>query len=63
MSDPAPVPSPCRGTCRLAPDGLCDGCGRTMQEIADWIELGAEARRRVMDRVAGWAPREPSPRR
>lgn len=62
MSEPAPVASPCRGTCRLGPDGLCDGCGRTIREIAEWIELGAEARRQVMERLWAWTPREPAPR-
>ncbi len=61
MSEPAPVPTPCRGTCRLGSDGLCDGCGRTIDEIADWIGLGVEGRRRVMDRVGRWIAREPLP--
>ncbi|MGE5231932.1 MAG: DUF1289 domain-containing protein [Deltaproteobacteria bacterium] len=63
MPDPATVPTPCRGTCRLGADALCDGCGRTIREISEWIELTAEARRRVMDRVARWTPREPPARR
>jgi uncharacterized protein len=62
MSDPAPVPSPCRATCRLGADSVCDGCGRTIREISEWIELGVEARRHVMDRVGSWIPREPAPR-
>ena len=58
MSDPPPLPTPCRGICRLGLDGLCDGCGRTIHEIAAWVRLGRELRERVMERVAGWIPRE-----
>lgn len=35
-----PPASPCTGICRLDPaDGLCQGCLRTMEEIAGWSRL------------------------
>ncbi len=61
MCDPTATPTPCRGTCRLGPDGLCDGCGRTIHEIATWVGLTLETRRRVMERVRDWTPREAGP--
>ncbi|MGH7516954.1 MAG: DUF1289 domain-containing protein [Gemmatimonadales bacterium] len=50
-------PSPCRQTCRVGPDGLCDGCGRTVDEIAAWLWLTASQRRAIMTRVEPWQPR------
>lgn len=33
----APVPSPCVSVCRLEPvNSLCEGCFRTLDEIAAW---------------------------
>lgn len=33
-------PSPCVGICRIqAATGLCEGCLRTLDEIADWPML------------------------
>jgi hypothetical protein len=54
-----PLPSPCRNVCRLGADGLCDGCGRTLAEIADWIGMPAVQRGAVMSRVQDWKVREP----
>jgi len=28
--------SPCTGVCRLNPQEVCVGCGRTLDEIMDW---------------------------
>jgi len=48
----AEVASPCNGVCRIAPDtGWCEGCGRTMAEIAAWPTLDAAGRRRVIARL------------
>jgi predicted Fe-S protein YdhL (DUF1289 family) len=55
------IPSPCRSICRLGPDDVCDGCGRTINEIVSWVRLSPEARHGVIARVAGWVPREPKP--
>lgn len=42
-----PVPSPCINVCRMRADGLCEGCLRTLDEIAAWGTLGDAARRAV----------------
>ncbi len=45
----APVPSPCISVCRMDPDsGLCEGCLRTLDEIAAW-GLWPEA-----EKLAAW---------
>jgi len=38
------VPSPCIGVCRLNPRQECVGCGRTGNEIAEWL-AASDARR------------------
>jgi hypothetical protein len=43
--------SPCIGICRLAADGLCEGCHRTGNEIALWSQLSDEQRLRFMDEI------------
>jgi predicted Fe-S protein YdhL (DUF1289 family) len=50
-------PSPCREICRMGTDGLCDGCGRTLDEIIAWLGLTPGQRRTVMARVERWEPR------
>jgi len=47
----ADLESPCRGLCRLRPDGVCDGCGRTLGEIERWATLPSAVRRAVLARV------------
>ena len=43
-----PVPSPCVSVCRVeAATGLCEGCLRTLDEIAAWSTLADPARRQV----------------
>jgi predicted Fe-S protein YdhL (DUF1289 family) len=39
------VPSPCVNICRLDGRGLCVGCRRSLDEIAEWPRA-SEARRR-----------------
>jgi len=42
------VPSPCISICRMDPrTGLCEGCQRTIDEIAAWSTAGAEWKRAV----------------
>jgi uncharacterized protein len=50
-------PSPCRQVCRMGVDGLCDGCGRTLEEIASWLHFTPPERGAVMLRVRAWEPR------
>lgn len=43
------VSSPCIRVCLLDPEtGLCEGCGRTREEIARWYRLPEEERQRIM---------------
>ncbi|MFP4138088.1 MAG: DUF1289 domain-containing protein [Halomonas sp.] len=49
--------SPCVRICRMAPDGgLCEGCGRTLDEIAAWGRLDEDGREAVWQRLEaeGW---------
>ena len=42
------VPSPCISVCRVDADsGWCEGCLRTLDEIAAWAQLGNDAKRGV----------------
>ncbi|MGE5622407.1 MAG: DUF1289 domain-containing protein [Bacillota bacterium] len=44
----AAVPSPCINVCRMNPQtGLCEGCFRTIDEIARWGTAGNEFKRAV----------------
>lgn len=41
--------TPCIRVCLLDPEtGLCEGCGRTREEIASWFRLSEEERLRIM---------------
>ena len=45
--------SPCRDICRIdAATGLCDGCGRTLDEIAAWSGMTDAQRQAVMATLA-----------
>ncbi|MEP7180919.1 MAG: DUF1289 domain-containing protein [Betaproteobacteria bacterium] len=45
----AAVASPCTSVCTMdAGSGLCVGCFRTLDEIADWSVLDADAKRDVL---------------
>jgi len=57
------VASPCINICQLSADGLvCVGCGRTREEIADWLQASAAQRREIVQmaaaRKAGYAARK-----
>lgn len=46
------VPSPCVSICRMdAASGLCEGCCRTIEEIAAWAQLDADGKRHVWQRI------------
>ena len=49
---PTSVPSPCVGVCVLNSGSICTGCGRHIDEIAAWSQLGEAARQVVVDRSA-----------
>jgi len=43
------VSSPCIRVCLIDPEtGLCEGCGRTRDEIASWYRIPEEERRTIM---------------
>lgn len=44
-----PIPSPCTGVCRLDGAGYCLGCQRSGTEIAGWLAMTPDQRRRLMD--------------
>lgn len=46
------VPSPCVGICRMAGDGFCEGCGRTLGEIAEWSLASDDRRHAILARIA-----------
>lgn len=46
------VPSPCISICRMdAASGFCEGCFRTLEEIAEWSRLNDEAKREVWQSI------------
>jgi uncharacterized protein len=50
--DAAPVPSPCINVCRMnAATGWCDGCLRTIDEIAGWSALDDRAKQAIWDTI------------
>ena len=47
-AQPSSVPSPCVSVCRMdAASGWCEGCLRTIDEIAAWSVLDDEEKRAV----------------
>lgn len=50
--------SPCVRVCVIDPQSrLCIGCARTMEEIADWAAMTADARRAVLAALPSRAPK------
>lgn len=48
------VESPCVNICRMQ-DGICEGCGRTLGEIAEWSSTTDDRRRAILARIAAAA--------
>ena len=47
------LPSPCIDVCRMDPaSGLCDGCLRTLDEIAAWSIASDEQQRQILAAIA-----------
>jgi len=43
------IDSPCNDICTTDPEsGLCVGCGRTAQEISNWIEYSDKEKKNVL---------------
>ena len=48
LDEEATAPSPCISVCRMdAATGLCEGCFRTLDEIAGW-GMGSDAQKRAV---------------
>lgn len=58
---PSVVLSPCVGVCTLGDDGLCDGCLRTLDEIARWGSMDNEARHEVWRAIHARRASRPGP--
>ncbi|MCY0388161.1 DUF1289 domain-containing protein [Robbsia sp. Bb-Pol-6] len=43
--------SPCIGICSTLFDDVCQGCGRTAVEVANWVFLSEEEKRAIWERV------------
>ncbi|MCW5936416.1 MAG: DUF1289 domain-containing protein [Fimbriimonadaceae bacterium] len=58
------IPSPCTGVCRLDPEQVCQGCGRTIAEICAWTTMTPEERKAAVElargRLAGMASSAPA---
>jgi predicted Fe-S protein YdhL (DUF1289 family) len=50
---PVAVMSPCIGVCIVDEDDRCEGCGRTLDEIAGWLTMGPARRDAVMRALPG----------
>lgn len=51
--DVTAIESPCIKVCIIEPGtGLCQGCGRTLHEIAAWGSMSGAERRRIMGELA-----------
>ena len=44
----AEVASPCINVCRMDASGYCEGCRRTLEEIACWSAYSAAEKRAVL---------------
>ena len=51
--EPADVASPCTGVCVIGEDDLCEGCSRTLDEIANWGTAGYAERRAILATLPG----------
>jgi predicted Fe-S protein YdhL (DUF1289 family) len=50
------IPSPCIGVCQYGSkeenlEGICRGCGRTAEEISNWIEETETGKRKIIQKA------------
>jgi uncharacterized protein len=45
------IPSPCIKICRLDENKTCIGCGRTIEEIANWTTYNDETKIKIIHRA------------
>lgn len=51
--------SPCKGFCTtMLGDKVCKACGRTEEEVLNWIIYTDEEKQIVRNRVKDWKPNE-----
>ncbi len=43
--------SPCIGVCSTLFDDECQGCGRTIIEVSNWVLMSSEEKKVVWDRI------------
>lgn len=48
---PSTPPSPCISMCKMGPDGLCQGCLRTLDEIVAWSKADDDYKRAVWQAI------------
>lgn len=48
---PRAIASPCRKICRLDEEGFCEGCGRSLDDIRDWLRMDDPARLACVNRA------------
>jgi uncharacterized protein len=54
------VPSPCISVCRMdAASGLCEGCYRTLDEIARWSSASEDEKLAIWDQLLQRAHADP----
>ena len=46
-----PSDSPCVAVCSTLYDEICRGCGRTAMEVANWVFLDDDEKRRIWQRI------------
>lgn len=52
MNYSKPYPdTPCVAVCSTTFDEVCRGCGRTVDEVANWIALSQEEKDRIWERI------------
>ena len=45
--------SPCTGNCSLnTTTSICEGCGRSINEIVEWTRMTDEVKQQVMERLS-----------
>ncbi|QWD44990.1 DUF1289 domain-containing protein [Polynucleobacter paneuropaeus] len=43
--------SPCIGVCTTLYDEICQGCGRTLAEVSNWVFLNPEEKTQIWNRI------------
>ena len=43
--------SPCIGVCTTLYDEICQGCGRTLAEVSNWVFFGPDEKAQVWNRI------------